>query len=121
MKEKKLWSRRLLRGIAALLLMGVVGMNMSQVVLACKATPGCSAKSGTVTCERVVGHHSVHTVIYPDGYVATCDVATVSGGHILTCACGGVIGSEFRTCAIYHSDDHCYDQFNMCQYWNAEN
>lgn len=107
---------RLKKAIATMGLVIAIGIAAGGNASACTATPECGATGTTVVCGTQYGSTTTHTIRYPNGYVGTCVVTTVSAQHKIYCSgCGALLKTEFRTCAIEHSDSHCFDSHNLCK------
>lgn len=97
----------------------ILGLSVGTETLACNQTPGCEASNVSVVCGTQNATTVTHNVGHPNGSVTTCAVDTISAMHYIYCTgegCGALIKTEYRTCHIRHSDEHCFDRNNLCQY-----
>lgn len=87
-------------------------------VSACTATSGCYATTTRVVCGAVQSMpYGSHVVTEPNGYQAYCSVTQVAGPHSIYCTgCNAFLRQENRTCSIIHTNQHCFSQYNLCQY-----
>lgn len=110
--------RRMRKGIAALLIMGTVGMGLYMTADACNKSSGCYAENHIVECSKVQELvRGAHYVEEPNGYGSWCYVSEVLGEHTIKCSgCKVELRKENRTCAQLHTNEHCYDQYYLCQY-----
>ncbi len=108
--------KHLKRGLALLIVTGVVSMGVLQDVQACDKTSGCSASGEKSTCGYVRGEQGYHQVTESNGYTSYCTITVVSGPHTITCAgCDAVLRTEYRKCSETHSNPHCESHNYMCK------
>ncbi len=107
--------KHLKKGLAALLVMGVVGLGSGQVVDACYITPGCGGTGLCRVCGIPAMAPSVHTVTTSNGETAYCHVIAMRSVHTTECIdCGATLSTDagMRTCSESHSI--CGPKNNMC-------
>lgn len=103
--------------IAVFSAVAILGLSVGTETLACTQSPECDADNENVVCGTQYATTTTHIVSYPNGYIGTCAVDTISAIHYIYCSgCKVLLRTEVRTCHIRHSDEHCFDENYRCQY-----
>lgn len=107
--------KHLKKGLAALLVMGVVGLGSGQVVDACYITPGCGETDSHQVCGIPVMTPSVHTVVNSDDTTVYCHVFAMRSIHTTVCdGCKVTLSTDagMKTCSESHSV--CGPYYGLC-------
>lgn len=104
--------KHLKKGLAALLVMGVVGLGSGQVVDACNVTSSCNVERTTMICGIPTMVPTAHRVPDGNGGGTYCYVIRIRAQHSYTCdGCGATVSTDadMKTCSETHSSPYCVD------------
>lgn len=108
--------KHLKKGLAALLVMGMVGLGSAQVVDACYITPGCDGAFTKTVCGIPAMAPSIHPVVNSEGKTVYCHVMAKRSVHTTACTkCNATLSTDagMRTCSESHTI--CGPNDNMCK------